>query len=406
MHGNEVVSREVLLKLADYLCDQYNQGNHTVQWIINNTRIHIMPSMNPDGWEAANNSPRETDGKKNWLRGRSNARGVDLNRVFPDLDAILYRDEVDGETQHNNHLEKLALAVQDTPTEAPEAQMVIQWLFQYPFVLSANLHGGDLVANYPFDSTRSGKQREYTASPDDATFRYLAEMYALPHGLMAKKHKPCDMSGDDKFYKQGGITNGGGWYSVTKGMQDFNYLATNCFEITLELGCDKFPPAADLPMYWEQNKDALVNYILQSHVGIKGMVVDRVSDTPISGATVKVYNMTDGKYQYINHDITSAKGGDYYRLLIDGQYRVDVQAPGYRTATKCLVVENDVMNGAQVVHFELSPLGEKVEGIEDSGCPDHVNGIEEIEGDDEEYESLLKDLLGRLREYFSTEYQD
>lgn len=59
MHGNEVVSREVLLKLADYLCDQYNQGNKTVQWIINNTRIHIMPSMNPDGWEAANNSPRE-----------------------------------------------------------------------------------------------------------------------------------------------------------------------------------------------------------------------------------------------------------------------------------------------------------------------------------------------------------
>lgn len=54
--------------------------------------------------------------------------------------------------------------------------------------------------------------------------RYLAEMYALPHGLMAKKHKPCDMSGDDKFYKQGGITNGGGWYSVTKGLYRFIYL--------------------------------------------------------------------------------------------------------------------------------------------------------------------------------------
>ena len=44
-------------------------------------------------------------------------------------------------------------------------------------------------------------------------------------------------------------------------MQDFNYLATNDFEITLELGCEKFPDAATLEKQWNDNKDALINFI-------------------------------------------------------------------------------------------------------------------------------------------------
>lgn len=47
------------------------------------------------------------------------------------------------------------------------------------------------------------------------------------------------------------------------GMQDWNYLHTNCFEVTIELGCVKYPLAKDLPTYWEQNRMSLLRFIQQ-----------------------------------------------------------------------------------------------------------------------------------------------
>jgi hypothetical protein len=46
-------------------------------------------------------------------------------------------------------------------------------------------------------------------------------------------------------------------------MQDFNYLSSNDFEITLELGCDKYPLASALQEEWENNKNALIEYMWQ-----------------------------------------------------------------------------------------------------------------------------------------------
>ncbi len=52
MHGNEVVGRVVLVELIQLLCQNYNR-DLTLSLLINTTRIHIMPTMNPDGYAMA-----------------------------------------------------------------------------------------------------------------------------------------------------------------------------------------------------------------------------------------------------------------------------------------------------------------------------------------------------------------
>lgn len=49
-------------------------------------------------------------------------------------------------------------------------------------------------------------------------------------------------------------------------MQDFNYLSSNDFELTLELGCEKYPPAKVLRKEWERNKDALIYFMWQVRI--------------------------------------------------------------------------------------------------------------------------------------------
>lgn len=51
------------------------------------------------------------------------------------------------------------------------------------------------------------------------------------------------------------------YFYVWSGMQDFNYLHTNCFEVTVELGCDKFPPEEELNLSWHENHEALIAFM-------------------------------------------------------------------------------------------------------------------------------------------------
>ncbi|XP_004681072.1 PREDICTED: carboxypeptidase N catalytic chain [Condylura cristata] len=319
MHGNEVLGRELLLQLSEFLCEEFRNHNPRIMQLLESTRIHILPSMNPDGYEVAAEQGPDISG---YLVGRNNANGVDLNRNFPDLNTYIYYNDKYGGPNHH-----LPLPDNWKSQVEPETQAVIQWIRSFNFVLSANLHGGAVVANYPYDKSLEHRVRGYrrtanTPTPDDKLFQKLAKVYSYAHGWMYQGWNCGD-------YFPDGITNGASWYSLSRGMQDFNYLHTNCFEITLELSCDKFPRQEELQREWLGNREALIQFLEQVHQGIKGMVLDENYNN-LPGAVISV----DG----INHDVTSGGHGDYFRLLLPGTYRVTARAPGYDPETVSVIV--------------------------------------------------------------------
>lgn len=92
-----------------------------------------------------------------------------MNRNFPDLDKLYYLLE-NEQLPFYDHLLQL---FDDTNKYEPEVIAVGKWILSTPFVISANIHEGDLVANYPFDESRHSENlQEYSRSPDDTTFRY------------------------------------------------------------------------------------------------------------------------------------------------------------------------------------------------------------------------------------------
>lgn len=141
-----------------------------------------------------------------------------------------------------------------------------------------------------------------------------------------------------------GITSGSAWYPLYGGMQDWIYEHTNGFDITLEIGCNQYPPANTLPQYWRYNKRALLNYIKEIHKGIKGTVSDAISHALLPNVTVHVLGR--------QHNITTSQYGDYFRLLLPGFYEVVFERAGYEPERVFVSVQNTM---AQIIHIHLKP---------------------------------------------------
>uniref|UniRef100_A0A7N6F8K7 Uncharacterized protein n=1 Tax=Anabas testudineus TaxID=64144 RepID=A0A7N6F8K7_ANATE len=336
IHGNEAVGREMLLLLMQYLCKEYKDRNPRAQQLVEGIRIHLVPSVNPDGHEEAFEVGPELS---SWTTGHFTNDGFDIFQNFPDLNNILWDAEDKGMVPKltPNHHVPIPDNLETNSSIAVETRAIISWMRSHPFVLGANFQGGETIVAYPYDSLRRQRKEHGPSS----LFRWLAVSYASTHLTMT--HNYLSSCHGDTAAGGLGIVNRAKWKPITGSMNDFSYLHTNCFELSIFLGCDKFPHQSELAYEWEKNREAMLIFMEQVNRGIRGIVKDQQGN-PIGNATISV--------EGINHDVTTAPTGDYWRLLNPGEYRVTARAEGFSPVTKLCVV--GYQSGATACSFNLA----------------------------------------------------
>ena len=299
IHGDEILTYILLLRLIDYLLNNY-QNDARIKHLINNTEIWINPLFNPDG---------TYHGQDTTVAGgtRYNANGVDLNRNFPDF----YRgDHPDGKPYQ------------------PETMAMMDFAAEHHFILSANLHTGSEVLNYPWDtwSARAADNQWW----QDVCRRYVDTVHVYgPAGYMRALND--------------GITNGYDWYSIHGGRQDYMNYFQHCREVTMELCYTKAVPDTQLSDYWNYNKNALLTYMEEILKGVRGVVRDKAGQPVSAGISIPGY---DHDHSEVYSD---SLHGDFYRMLLPGSYSFLIEAEGF--AAKA--IENIAVNDSAAVEMNV-----------------------------------------------------
>ena len=123
--------------------------------------------------------------------------------------------------------------------------------------------------------------------------------------------------------------------------------------------------------YWRENRDSMLNFLLEVHTGVKGLVVDERKE-PVANAMVQWDNLKA---------VNTTSQGEFWKLLMPGNYTVvggagdleifllticldqAVTAAGYQLLTRDIVVlKSQIYTQAQVVYFTVKSTQEVTEG--------------------------------------------
>jgi len=147
-----------------------------------------------------------------------------------------------------------------------------------------------------------------------------------------------------------GITEGGDWYVIDGGRQDYMNYWHHCKEVTIELSTTKLLDVENLNTYWNYNKNALLNYIKESLYGIRGIVTNQ-QNQPLY-AKIEILN-----YDKDNSWITTDPDvGNYHRPINPGTYQVKYSADGYISQTHTITINSWNTIVRKDIVLEVAPL--------------------------------------------------
>ena len=278
IHGDETGGFILMLRLADFLLENYGTDTRVTN-LIDNLELWINPLANPDGTYRTGNTIISPT--------RTNAVGYDLNRNFPDPNT--------------------------NPARQKETIDMIKFMKEHNFIISANFHSGAEVVNYPWD-------RWSRLHADNDWFYNISRKYA------DTVHIYCALGYMD--FLENGVTNGYDWYSIYGGRQDYVTYELQGREVTIELHNAYMTPASQLDMLWQYNRRSLLGYLENALYGVHGIVRNSITAEPVPARI-----FISGHDKDSSHIFSDTLTGSFVRLLAPGTWDISFTARGYLETT-------------------------------------------------------------------------
>ncbi|KAH6943648.1 hypothetical protein HPB50_025032 [Hyalomma asiaticum] len=305
------MTREVVLHLVEYMLE-HAQSDPDVHWLLNNARLHVVPSVNIDGSDAS--IPGDCSG----MTGGENSNGVAINRNFPGA------------------FERVAAS--SRPPVEPESAAVLRLMRAHPALLTVLLFAGLRGVLYPYDDQPGPDMpwvRTGSTTPDDDVFQELSRrMVSLmaPNGTAPCAGKPPVGAANEGFANESlnDCSEHAPLLAPTSAPQprrgslaDYAYAYEGSLPLSVFIGCCKYDDPRSLRGHFEQTYGPLLKLLRMADRGVRGTITNRRGE-PVAGALLAINNRTVG--------FRSNQFGEFWRILVPGFYMLLVSADGYLPA--------------------------------------------------------------------------